>query len=295
MITLENKDLSISVNLQGAELSSIYGKEEKREYLWEKDEQFWNRYSPILFPNVGKTYGNIMRIEGQSYPTKQHGFARDRKFELISKTDDSLKFSLKADEKTLEVYPYVFELILGYTLKENRVIVSYEIINQDDQDMYYTIGAHPAFRIPFDQASGENLNYGEYSLYFGPKDRLQYLLADPVNGCARSELYDMKLDHGMYKIGEHSFDFGARIFDHQIEEVTIIAPDGKQLLTLHSPSFPSYGIWSVPGAKFICLEPWLGRCDDVGFQGELKEKPMVNHLKKGGIDKFSYEIICHKG
>ena len=36
---------------------------------------------------------------------------------------------------------------------------------------------------------------------------------------------------------------------------------------------PLFGIWSPAGkqAPFICLEPWYGRSDAVGFTGTLEE------------------------
>jgi galactose mutarotase-like enzyme len=32
-------------------------------------------------------------------------------------------------------------------------------------------------------------------------------------------------------------------------------------------------VWTKPGAKFICIEPWHGLTDPEGFNGELKDKP----------------------
>lgn len=293
MVKIENEYLELSVLDHGAELCSIFDKRNQREVMWKKDETYWNRYSPILFPNVGKTFQNVMKINGTLYPTKQHGFARDSVFTLLQHTENIIRYSLKASEDTKKIYPYLFELILGYELIDEKVIVSYEVINHGNLEMYYTIGAHPAFAIPFDGADGENLKYHSYGLFFKGKEELQYLLADSEIGCALKNLHSMKLENECYTLSEDTFVHGARIFDHQIEEVTIIRPDKKPLLTLKSPGFPSYGIWSVPGAPFLCLEPWMGRCDDVGFQTELKEKPMVCSLLPHKTDKFYYEIICH--
>ena len=51
MEQIKNEKLTISVAPMGAELQSIRDAKGK-EYLWDGDEQYWNRHSPILFPIV---------------------------------------------------------------------------------------------------------------------------------------------------------------------------------------------------------------------------------------------------
>lgn len=55
--TIENEKLSVTIDAHGAEVSSIYDKENDRELIWQADPAFWNRHAPVLFPNVGKYYG----------------------------------------------------------------------------------------------------------------------------------------------------------------------------------------------------------------------------------------------
>ena len=75
---LENESLRITVADQGAELISVFDKEENRERLWTADPAIWNRHAPILFPFVGKVTDGKYRVNGAEYSMKtQHGFARD--------------------------------------------------------------------------------------------------------------------------------------------------------------------------------------------------------------------------
>ena len=60
--TIENGKLSVTIAAHGAELSSIYDKENGRELVWQADPTFWNRHAPVLFPNVGKYYGGYLLI-----------------------------------------------------------------------------------------------------------------------------------------------------------------------------------------------------------------------------------------
>lgn len=82
--TIENEKLSVTIAAHGAELSSIYDKENDRELVWQADPTFWNRHAPVLFPNVGKYYGGYFTYNGKEYPMGQHGFARDTEFEEVA-------------------------------------------------------------------------------------------------------------------------------------------------------------------------------------------------------------------
>ena len=73
---LENEILYVEMVEHGAELTRIYNKKTGAEILWNADPKFWKRHSPVLFPNVGKTWHNVVKIQGEQYPTSQHGFAR---------------------------------------------------------------------------------------------------------------------------------------------------------------------------------------------------------------------------
>lgn len=71
-------NIDYTVSAHGAELQSL--RFDGREYLWQGDPAYWGRRAPILFPIVGKVAGDVLRVDGQSYPMKQHGFARDVEF-----------------------------------------------------------------------------------------------------------------------------------------------------------------------------------------------------------------------
>ena len=90
------------------------------------------------------------------------------------------------------------------------------------------------------------------------------------------------------------FDKDALVFDNeQIEWAALALPDGKPYIALESKDFPNFGIWSKPGAPYVCLEPWCGRCDDKGFNGEISQKPGINTLKAGEVFKKSYDITVY--
>ena len=51
---ISNNFVSASIKHFGAELCSLKKNGVDIEYIWQADEEYWGRHSPILFPIVGK-------------------------------------------------------------------------------------------------------------------------------------------------------------------------------------------------------------------------------------------------
>lgn len=287
-VKLENEFLCVEIAEMGAEVTRIYDKTEDNEILWEGNPVYWKRHSPVLFPNVGKTYKNRVLINGTQYPTSQHGFARDNEFTCIEAANEKASFMFRSSEETKEVYPFDFELHINYKLNKKELTVEWQVKNCDDETMYFTIGGHPAFRF----AKPEETK-ADYVLKVPGKEKLEYVLIDISCGCANvDEIHTLQLSEETYPLSDELFAKDALVVDNgQIEEAWLCHKDGTPYVGVRSAGFPNYGIWSVEGAPFVCLEPWMGRCDNVGFNAELSEKPNVNKVEAG--EKFikDYTIV----
>ncbi len=287
-VKLENEFLCVEIAEMGAEVTRIYDKAEDNEILWEGNPVYWKRHSPVLFPNVGKTYKNRVLINGTQYPTSQHGFARDNVFTCIEAANEKASFMFRSSEETKEVYPFDFELHINYKLNKKELTVEWQVKNCGDETMYFTIGGHPAFRF----AKPEETK-ADYVLKVPGKEKLEYVLIDISCGCANvDEVHTLQLSEETYPLSDELFAKDALVVDNgQIEEAWLCHKDGTPYVGVRSAGFPNYGIWSVEGAPFVCLEPWMGRCDNVGFNAELSEKPNVNKVKAG--EKFikDYTIV----
>ena len=286
---MENRRLCVEISEMGAEVTRIYDKKYGTEMLWEADPTYWKRHSPILFPNVGKTWHNTVLINGTQYPTSQHGFARDNAFQCIRQKADQASFLLSSSEETKEVYPFEFELIVTYTLESDALVVDWEVRNPGDEEMYFTIGGHPAFRF-----AGAGEKKTDYKLRFPGKDSLEYILVDMDEAAADpSKVYKLELENECCPVTEEMFEKDALIFDGgQISEVWLCRKDGAPYVGMRCDGFPNFGIWSVKDAPFVCLEPWMGRCDDIGFDRELSEKPDVNKVAPGDTFRQRYTIMA---
>ncbi|MBP3651685.1 MAG: aldose 1-epimerase family protein [Clostridia bacterium] len=284
---IRNEYMQVEIAAAGAELTSVYDLKRDQELLWNGDPAYWKRRSPILFPNVGKTYANVMRIGGKTYPTSQHGFARDMDFTLESSDETSACFLLTSNADTLARYPYPFELRIRYELQDDSLIVSWLVTNPGKEEMAFTIGGHPAFC--FDPGEGKT----DYCLRFPGLEQLEYLLLDPASGTAQPDAKEiLPLKNGILPLTDELFANDALILDDgQVEEVWLCRRDGTPRVGMKCPGFPNYGVWSVQGAGFVCLEPWAGRCDNCGFEDELSAKPNVNLLAPGKTFEKSYSIL----
>ena len=107
--------LEIKTVKKGAELVSVIfnGFEKLHD-----GKNYWNRHSPVLFPIVGKLKDGKTQINGKIYEMGQHGFARDMEFEEIEENS----YVLKSNEKTLEKFPFRFELYVSYEVKKDELI-----------------------------------------------------------------------------------------------------------------------------------------------------------------------------
>lgn len=286
MKTISNKQLTIQVSPHGAELCSIVAN--GKEYLWQADPAFWKRHSPVLFPIVGSVWENEYRNEGIPYTLTQHGFARDMEFTLISEKEDEVRYRLVSNEETLHKYPFPFCLEIGYRIQGKKIEVMWEVKNTGDKEMYFQIGAHPAFYWPEFDASNSERGF----FRFDKENGLKYILISE-KGCADpSTEYSLELTDGLLPLDTHTFDKDALILENeQVRKVTLYNKEKLAYLSLHFNA-PVVGLWSPPAknAPFVCIEPWYGRCDRAHYTGEYKDKAWMQHLQPEEIFQGGYTI-----
>lgn len=286
MKTISNKQLTIQVSPHGAELCSIVAN--GKEYLWQADPAFWKRHSPVLFPIVGSVWENEYRNEGIPYTLTQHGFARDMEFTLISEKEDEVRYRLVSNEETLHKYPFPFCLEIGYRIQGKKIEVMWEVKNTGDKEMYFQIGAHPAFYWPEFDASNSERGF----FRFDKENGLKYILISE-KGCADpSTEYSLELTDGLLPLDTHTFDKDALILENeQVRKVTLYNKEKLAYLSLHFNA-PVVGLWSPPAknAPFVCIEPWYGRCDRAHYTGEYKDKDWIQHLQPEEIFQGGYTI-----
>ncbi|EPI9977442.1 aldose 1-epimerase family protein [Listeria monocytogenes] len=287
MIKLENEVLLVEMKRAGAELTRIFHKDTGLEYLWNADSKFWGRHSPVLFPTVGRLVEDTYLVDGKPYHLGQHGFARDRDFQVVEQTEKSVRFELDADEDSLAVYPYKFKLSIIYTIEKNTVAVSYEVENTDNKRIYFSIGAHPAFNLPLTDGT----TFKDYYLDFGTEENLETLcLEGPYRSGEIKKVVDeaaryLPLNYDLFKND-------ALIFEAlKQKEMTIKSDKTPHFVKVSFPEFPFVGVWTAKaGTPFLCIEPWYGIADGAGESVELRDKAGIEHLEPEAVFASEYEI-----
>lgn len=289
--SLENSIVKISVSTHGAELHSIIGKKQGTEFLWNGDPKYWKYHAPHLFPIVGKVVNSNFRVDGKTYEMPAHGLARISDFNFIEQTKDSITFRLDYSEDTLKIYPYKFSLVIKYTIGENIINVTYNVINLDDKEIFFSIGAHPAFMCPIEK----NEKLEDCYLKFNKKETASVIEITKDTYLSHSKKEILK-NSDILELSKEVFKNGVLVFnDLNSNKITIKSKKYRKSLSVEFEGFPYMGIW-VPeaGAPFLCIEPWFGHADYEDFTGDFKDKEGVVSLLTGGEFKHSYKIAIEE-
>ena len=283
---LSNDLLLVSIASQGAELQSIFHKEHKLEYMWDANPAFWSKKSPVLFPIVGGLKNSTYTFEGQSYQLNRHGFARERNFEVTAQTGHSITFTLSADEESLKVYPFHFRFSVIYTLDQNKLQVTYEVENAGKQEMYFSVGAHPAFAVPL----VEGTVFTDHYLVFSNKETAGKWPLSP-EGLIETAPVSLLENENTLALTKELFYGDALVFKHlQSNSISILNHKNSHGLKLSYKGFSYMGIWSYKDSDFVCIEPWCGIADSVNASGNLTEKEGINALSSKEIFVRSWSV-----
>ncbi|WP_342563868.1 aldose 1-epimerase family protein [Paenibacillus sp. FSL R7-0345] len=285
--TLRSGTAEAVINSLGAELSSFKLLATGNEYIWSGDAEFWTGRSPVLFPIIGAARGGEIRTGGNTYSIGNHGFARRSEFTLIEATDTQAVFQLSYNEQTLASYPYRFNLILTYILSGNTLEISYRVENNDEQEILFQLGTHPAFNCPLD---GQG-TITDYVLEFSEHEQLERLFLSDA-GLVISGKSETVLDNGQLLPLSHEMFFdGALVFrDVKSRTIALKSKLSGKSVTVTSKSFPDLGLWQPKNAPFVCIEPWQGIADGEDFTGELKDKTGIITLPQSSQFNSSLTI-----
>jgi galactose mutarotase-like enzyme len=277
MHSIENDKLKISIKNKGAELDMLLNKETGTDYLWNANPKVWPKKSPILFPIVGNIKNNTYYYKNKPYHLSRHGFARDHDFELTHQTTDSLTMTLKSNEATLAVYPFLFKLAVTYTISGNKLTVKYIVTNEGNDNMYFSIGGHPAFKLPLEN----HLSYDDYYIAFSDIEDARRWAISP-NGLIEPTTYPFIINSNELHLSKELFKNDAVVFKYlNSTTVTLKAKRGRYGVHVHFPRFPFLAFWAAPNADFVCIEPWCGIADATTTDQQLINKEGINLLTPG--------------
>jgi galactose mutarotase-like enzyme len=274
MITIENDFLKIKIKRRGAELNSVFNKKTQLEYMWSGDPAVWGKTSPILFPIVGTLKSDTFLFQDKRYTLPRHGFGRNSDFEITDHKDDSVVFLLKSSSESVTNYPFHFELRVKYLIANDVLLVTYFVKNVSDDTMYFSVGAHPAFKVPLVEGS----RYEDYYLEFNQAEDFQKW---PISKEGLIETQPVSFTNYGSKIDllKELFWQDALVFkDLKSNMISLKSHVHKHGLDFSFDGFPYMGIWAANNADFLCIEPWCGIADSVDHDQQLIAKEGIEIL-----------------
>ena len=233
--TISNEYLAIKIDSIGAELKSI--KSNNVEYLWQGSNSSWKRTSPILFPIVGALNNDKYTVNSTEFTLTQHGFARDMEFSVVEESSTKILLKTSWNNQTYKLFPYKFQLILGYELLENSIKVIYQVTNTDTNSILFSIGAHPGFNCPIDNS----LDFSDYKLTLNNNENsYRRFKNDKVITGEKGKFFNnnnsIDLKHSLFKQGALIFD------DLNSTEITLESNKDRKKVTMNFEGFPYFGV-----------------------------------------------------
>lgn len=273
-IVLSNEFLNAVFSKKGAELVSLV--KDEKEKIWNGDESVWDSHAPVLFPICGGLKDNKYVYGGREYTVPKHGYVRFADFDVESRDDTCVVFLHRSSEETLKQYPFEYELRVIYKLEGTELKVEYNIKNLSEDEMYFSVGSHEGFYCP---GGIEN-----YSIVFEKEENLNSHI---VSGNT--------LDYKTMPIGENVialplkyeyFDIDALVFTTlKSKKVFLHNRITEEKIEVKFDDCSCFLLWTVPGAEFICIEPWCGCPDFVDSDNDFTHKKGIICL--AGKDELS--------
>ncbi|GAC1708727.1 MAG: aldose 1-epimerase family protein [Flavisolibacter sp.] len=289
MAVIENDTLKVVIDKRGAEIKSILHKREGIEYMWGGDPAFWSKTSPVLFPVVGALKGNSYKYNDKSYHLPRHGFAREKEFKIQEQKSGSIIFYIESDVQTMEVYPFDFRLFIAYNLVGNALSVTYRVGNRGGGIMLFSLGGHPAFKIPL----VENTAYEDYRLRFEKIETVQRWLVSQEGLIEKKS--EPLLDQSQFLDLKKQLFIKDAIVIKKLKSIWVQLESNKTShgLKFIFKGFPFLGLWAAPGADFLCIEPWCGIADSVDTDQQLGHKEGILQLPAGQQFEVTWEVQCY--
>jgi galactose mutarotase-like enzyme len=280
-VALGNGLVAVEVAALGAEMQSIRSAD-GANWLWHGDPAFWSGRAPLLFPVIGKSPGNEVTLEGHAYPMLGHGFARNSRFDVVTAEPERCTLQLRASPATRLRFPREFELNVSYGLEGMGLRIDVNVVNTDTRTMPVCFGFHPAFAWPLPGCRADELHV--CVLDGGAEPPIRRLDA---SGLLLPGQLPSPFKQGVLPLDHALFAHDAILIEEGAGPTVHYGVPGRPGIEVSSVGLPQLGLWSKPGAPFLCIEPWQGMAPERDGGPALENRPGVTLLAPGRTHSVS--------
>ena len=266
---IENDYLKVTVTTWGAQVKSVIHKSDNVEHMWCGDPEVWGFHAPVLFPHCGQVKDGIIEARGMRCESPIHGFVRLMEHTLIEHSEGSIVMELTASEETWKHFPYNFRLLSIFNLDQETLYHTLEVVNDDEEEMPFTVGYHPGFAIPFDDAHTAN----DYEIRFSAMESPICLNNMPTGLTYQDHYYfppnikSIPVDEKLFANGSHC------MINLRSKTISLYEKDTGRAVVCDITDFPYTLLWSKSGTpKFVCIEPWHGIPSRIDVSSKWEEK-----------------------
>ena len=224
-----------------------------KEKLYLNEETFYDRKQnirggiPILFPISGQLPDGQYQWDDKEYTMPNQGLARIHPWEVIETHADEEKAFIsilfESSIGTKEAYPFDFEVVFTYTLKENQLMIYQTYRNVGRHAMPIYPGLHPYFKA---ESKVISIDTGA-QVYLDESD-------------GKEKEFTGKID--LSKLTKAVVLENKRTtIDAQIDDVDVQINMAKD--------FRYTVLWSEQGKDFVCVEPCTAKSGEMSRQDEL--------------------------
>ena len=288
LYTIENQEIKVTITDQGAEMISLIGKADNTEYLWQGDPTYWTGHAYNLFPICGRLTEGKYTYRGNTYEMNLHGFFRKSHVDMYEQGDNFISFRMVDSEATRKIYPFGFDFTLTYTLMENTVVTTFDVINTGDNDLIFAVGGHPGFNLPM---GGEGAFEDYYLEFDEPCETRKLVMSETCY--YMNDTVPFPLRDGKYLSLSHDlFDNDAIFLANAAEGVTLKSDKSGKYVHLSYPDMKFVGLWHAPKteAPYMCIEPWTSVPAIDGVIDDFETKLEMNKLAPGATYTNSFSI-----
>jgi galactose mutarotase-like enzyme len=304
-VTINGKELSVTLAKKGAELQSIKHLKTGIEYLWQGDPDYWAARSPNMFPVNVRFKDDRFTYKGNEFEMPRMGLAVTAAFETVEHTGEKKKDQtevnlgknvsqskvvqlLNSSEETLHYYPFPFQLKITSQVKGLKLLQKYKVTNTGDETLYFALGGHPGFNTPLIKGRDRS----DYHYVFSEKmhvkrneiieSLIQENQVDFLNKEDRLKLSDDRIPNG-----------GMFLLDNQSRQIGIALKGRRPYVTVDLGDFQNTNLWSPPGMPYAAVEPMIAHHDLQDSPEAIEEKDYLINLPAGKSRSYSFTIIIN--
>lgn len=270
-ITIQNGRLCVDISPKGAELQRVVDAN-GIDRLWDGDPAFWAGRAPVLFPVAGGLKDDMYCLEDERYTLEKHGFARKRVFLPECVTPTGAAFLLTGEAGYHPGFPFAYALRAQYTLDADTLRAAYTVTNLDHRAFFYSTGAHEAYACP------EGIE--AYALAFEKPEPLAHSRLG--HGGLTGEKEAIASKNGVLPLTPELFGNDTLVLaDLLSRSVTLRSRLHGRTVRVDFADYPYLLIWTMPGAGFVCIEPWGNLPDCIDTDQNIAKKPGMICLSPG--------------